>query len=156
MNHVTTWLLAAVAGVFVVAVVVALWEHFQRIDDLRRQLDGSEESRFALEHRASVVEARVNALVQTVGARHLAANAASREVDARRAVLDQALSRMAAPTVNSATAPITPEPEARPDFEGSPWAETQPLVGLGFSPSQSPAYAPTMPAELDQLVASGR
>lgn len=165
MNPVTTWLFAAVAGVFVVAVVVALWEHFQHIDDLRRQLDGSEESRFALEHRAGVVEARLDALVQTVGARHRAASAAH-EMDARRAVLDQALSRMASPS------PTSPEIDPRLSFEGNPWAETQPLVALGNgsaassaassaanstpASSQSRAYADTMPAELADLLPSGR
>jgi hypothetical protein len=148
MNPVTTWLFAAVAGVFVVAVVVALWEHFQHIDDLRRQLDGSEESRFSLEHRAGVVEARLDALVQTVGARHRAA-AAVHEIDARRAVLDQALSRMTAPAGAAASSAATAA-----SFEGNPWAETEPLVALGPTPSLSRAYADTMPAELADLVPS--
>ena len=147
MNHVTTCLLAAVAGVFVVAVVVALWEHFQRIDDLKRQLDGSEESRFALEHRAGVVEARVDSLVQTMGARHRAEDAATREIDARRAVLDQALDRMS-------TAPAASAQAA--SFEGSPWAETEPLVALGQdampTTAMGRAYADTMPAELADLL----
>lgn len=157
MNLVTTWLFAAVAGVFVVAVVVALWEHFQRIDDLRRQLDGSEESRFALEHRAGVVEARLDALVQTVGTRH---RAAAHEIDARRALLDQALTRMAEPASAGSLAATAAS------FEGNPWAETQPLVALGDnahpipnpSPSanQSRAYADTMPADLADLAPSGR
>ena len=160
MNHVTTWLLAAVAGVFVVAVVVALWEHFQRIDDLKRQLDGSEESRFALEHRAGVVEARLDALVQTVGARHMAADAASREINTRRSVLDQALNRMSTPSTAAIAVASPGEPEPAP-FEGNPWAETQPLVALGVEASaghsaesragQTRAYADTMPAELADL-----
>ncbi|MDE2613411.1 MAG: hypothetical protein KGL78_08215 [Burkholderiales bacterium] len=147
MDAIPYLLAIALVVLVALAVVVVRREHRGRLQEIEERLARSEESRFEAEQHAEAMGARMAELHHTLRRRGAAPAVEVPAVDApaapppaggsgngdqaeRHAALDQALDRMP-------HAPRGPTDRA--------WVDTEPMV----SPFVVPAYAPTMPADLE-------
>jgi len=130
----------AFVALVVAAVVVVRREHRSRLREIEERLARAEESRFEAEQHAEAMGARMAELHHTLrrrgaspagdAASKAAPPAGSGDLVERHATLDQALDRM---------------PQAPRSPDNPTWVDTEPMV----SPFVVPAYAPTMPADLE-------
>lgn len=145
MNGWMSWLAWAVAAVVLVAIAVAGWEQRRRLARQQQERPWAEAEQAPSEPSGAQVDVNLDPTNETA---ELPAQTqtqtldAARDPSARRAALEQALSRMAADSEARTLAPATPAAEA------DAWADTEPLVALGHSHRVAEAFAETLPAEL--------
>lgn len=158
MEAVWVPLAIGLAVLIIVALAVAWWEHRQRLAEVQRRLEDSEQSRFMLEQQAGEMDARLVALSEALVTKRTRAGseAAAGPASARSSVPSSAAS--AAPSSGTSAPGDQAErattmstamnrmsaPAQRDDVF---WQDTQPMVGT----SAEQNFAPTMPAPLDLL-----
>lgn len=149
MNGWMSWLAWVVAAVVLVAIAVAWWEQRRRLARQQQERPWAEAEQAPSEQRGTQVDVNLDPAnetaelpAQTQTQTQTQTLDAARDPSARRAVLEQALSRMAADSEARTLAPATPAAEA------DAWADTEPLVALGRSHRVGEAFAETLPAEL--------
>ena len=127
MGEILNWLALALAGLLVVAVAVAGWEHLRRPVLARSPVDAAWSSGTAL--APVTVDLPLDTLPQG------ASNA--EEPQASRTMMSLALTRAAV--------------QARKGRDATPWLDTQPRVALGLleEAETAPAAAPAAPSVAD-------